>query len=148
MKQLWFIVFFLISTYPVQHEAQSNYGTHLASKDYVHTHIRRFLGGAWKSVQFQLAPDAGEALLLRPPNGKTIFNGKIRVQGLWVQAAFVGHTYMMVSLLAGATQYFPATVLYEQYPNSTSSTINIDFAGPYNTSTSTGLIQLDYVELP
>jgi hypothetical protein len=55
---------------------------------------------------------------------------------------------MLVSLLAGATQYSPATVLYEQYINSNSSEIVIDFAVPFNAATSTGLILLDYVELP
>jgi hypothetical protein len=150
MKHLCFIVFFLISTYPVRHEAQSNYGAHLASKDYVNTQIRRFLGGARKSLKIQLEPDSGGDTILQTPPGKTILNGKIGVQGLWAQARLANRTYILVSLLAGgATRYFPTTSLYETYPiNSTFSKIAIDFAGPYNASTSTGLIQFDYVEMP
>ena len=69
MKHLWFVVFVVISTQSVRHEAQSNYGTHLASKDYVNKQIRRFLGGTWKSLKIQWDPNEfGDTLL--EPQGK------------------------------------------------------------------------------
>lgn len=149
MQQLWLCVLLVIATYPVQYEAQSNYGTHLASKAYVNARMQRFLNSAMKSVTITLGTGTGdgEAVLLRPPTGKTIANGKIRAQGLWVQLINENQRYL-TSLFANTNGNFPETTFFERYPTPNSSEILIDFAGPYNTSTSTGLVQFDYIELP